>query len=41
MFNNDLVAIRKSKIALTLNKSTCIRIWILDLSEKCELILYE
>ena len=32
IFNNNLVAIRKSKLALKLNKTAYIRVRILDLS---------
>ena len=32
IFDNDLVAIHKNKVALTLNKPAYVEIWILDLS---------
>ena len=32
IFDNDLVAIRKNKVTLTLNKPSCIGICILELS---------
>ena len=38
IFDNDLVAIRKSKVTLTLNKSAYIDMCILDLSK---VLMYE
>ena len=38
IFDNDLVAIRKSKVALTLNKPAYIRMCILELSK---ILMYE
>ena len=35
LFDNDLVAIRKSKVTFTLNKPTKVRMCILDLSKVC------
>ena len=35
IFDNDLVAIRKSKVALTLNKPAYIGMYILELHIKC------
>ena len=33
IFDNDLIAIRKSKATLTLSKPAYVRMWILDLSK--------
>ena len=38
IFDNDLVATRKSKITLTLNKPAYVRVYILDLSK---VLMYE
>ena len=38
IFDNNLVAIHKSKLALKLNKPACIGVWILELSK---VLMYE
>ena len=40
IFDNNLVAIRKNKLALKLNKPAYIRMWILELSEVLIYIFY-